>query len=148
MEKIKIVRNRAELVDKEQLIALILEHMNAIGSSKDYDHINRAVENALDDSNQSTFFIYTQNNNIVAFAFGNICAGLESGADYLWINELFVSPKFRKRNIASEMLRFIEKWSKQQNIKYIACITGVNNAPAQELYKKNGFENWVDKSVE
>ncbi|WP_168203336.1 GNAT family N-acetyltransferase [Oceanispirochaeta crateris] len=113
---------------------------------------DRSVENALADSNHSIFFLYTQNNTIVAFAFGNICAGLESGADYLWMNELYVSPNFRKQNIASEILAFIEKWSKSLNIKYIACITGVNNIPAQDLYKKNGFEikltNWVDKSIE
>lgn len=152
MEKIKVVRNKADLINKEQLISLILEQMDTIGSSSDYNHINRAVENALADSNHSIFFLYILNNNIVAFAFGNICAGLESGADYIWINELFVSPNFRKRNIASEMLIFIEKWSKSQNIKYMACITGEKNTPAQELYKKNGFEinltNWVDKSIE
>lgn len=134
------------------MIQIILEQMKTIGSEKDYFHIKNAVENALSKSNRSVFFLYRNKGLIKAFAYGNICAGLESGSDYLWINELFVSEDIRNQKIASKILSFINEWAITENIKYVACNTGLKNTAAQKLYKKNGFKlnetMWVDKSVE
>ena len=59
---------------------------------------------------------------------------------------------FRHKGIASKMLQFIENWSKEKNIKYVACTTGLKNELAQKLYRKNGFEIdqtlWVGKEIE
>lgn len=83
--------------------------------------------------------------------YGNICAGLESGGDYFWINELFVSEDSRKQKIASSILSIIEDWAKKESIKYVACIAGLKNIPAQKLYKKNNFKLdetiWIDKNI-
>ena len=107
MKEIKVIRQKKDLINIDNLISIILLQMTSIGSKKDYEQIKYAVENALSNSNRSVFFLYLQDNIIKAFAFGNICAGLESGADYLWINELFVSEEIRHNNIASQILSFI-----------------------------------------
>jgi len=152
LQKIQIVRNKDDFDAVEDLIQIILKQMSAIGSEKDYYHIKNAVDNALSKSNRSVFFLYQKDFSIEAFAYGNICAGLESGADYFWINELFVSEDIRNQQIASNILSFIEDWAKTENIKYIACITSLKNSPAKKLYLKNGFELnetvWVDKTIE
>ncbi len=152
MKHITVVQKKDELTDPEKLYSLIHEQMHAIGSDRDYSHIKQAVEHALNGASNSVFFLYHIDNGPAAFAFGNICSGLETGADYLWINELFVENKFRRQNIASALLSYIEEWSKQRKIKYIACITGENNTQAQSLYAKNGYELssgvWVDKSID
>ncbi len=151
MENISVVKNKSQLADPEKLYALIYKQMIAIGSGRDYDHIRNGVDNALKISSNSVFFLYHIDNELGGFAFGNICSGLETGADYLWINELLVEDKYRRQNIASQILSYIEKWSKQRKIKYIACITGKNNTQAQALYAKNGYDLsskvWADKDL-
>ena len=153
MYQIKIIKNIEEIESLDKLIRLVQKQMTVIGGCSDSLHIKGALENALNPESRSVLFLwYTESNDIGAFVFSNICAGLETGADYLWINELFVDDDFRKRNVASEMIQFIEKWTKENQIKYIACTTGLTNEPAQKLYKKNGFDihktMWVDKSIE
>lgn len=152
MEEIKVAEKGSNPENIEQLTLLILGQMEAIGSKKDRYHVERAVTNALRDSSNAVFFLYFKDGTPIAFAFGNVCAGLETGADYLWLNELFVDKNFRKMNVASEIISFIENWSKERNIKYMACITGSENVPAQNFYTKHGFELsktvWVDKLIE
>ena len=152
MEEIRVAEKGTTLEHIDSLISLILKQMEAIGSEKDYGHVKRAIINASRDSSNAVFFLYFKDETMIAFAFGNVCAGLETGADYLWLNELFVDGTFRKMNIGSKILSFIEKWSKERDIKYLACITGSENVPAQNLYMKNGFELsktvWVDKPIE
>ncbi len=152
MEQITVVEKSATLEHIDSLISLILKQMETIGSKKDSDHVKRAIINASRDSSNAVFFLCFKDDTIAAFAFGNVCAGLETGADYLWLNELFVDENFRNMNIGSRLVSFIENWSKERNIRYIACITGSENIPAQNLYTKNGFELsktlWVDKSIE
>ena len=151
--QIKIIRKIEEIESLDIITRLIQKQMAVIGGNSDFMHIKGALENALKPESRSVLFLwYSESNDIGAFAFANICAGLETGADYLWINELFVDDEFRKRNAASKMIQFIEKWSRKNQIKYIACTTGLTNIPAQNLYKKNGFDIhktiWVDKSIE
>jgi GNAT superfamily N-acetyltransferase len=150
--KIEVISNKIELKNREKLIQLVLKQMETIGSKKSYKQIEDAIDNALSDNKRSLFFLSYIKNDIAAFAFANICAGLESGADYLWINELYVEENFRRKNIASEIISFIEIWTKKQRIKYIACITGVDNISAKKLYQKKGYNLnktiWVDKRIE
>jgi GNAT superfamily N-acetyltransferase len=86
-----------------------------------------------------------------AFAFGNVGSGLETGSDYLWLNELHVDHPFRRRGLASRMLEFVRDWADETGISYMACVTGMKNMPAQALYEANGFDlspvMWVDTRV-
>ena len=153
MYQIKIIKKIEEIESLDIIIRLVQKQMTVIGGHSDFQHIKDALKNALRPESRSVLFLwYSELNEIGAFVFSNICAGLETGADYWWINELFVDDVFRKRNVASEMIQFIEKWTKKNQIKYIACTTGLTNEPAQKLYKKNGFDlhktMWVDKSIE
>ena len=85
---------------------------------------------------------------VQAFAFGNVCSGLECGGDYLWLNELFVASAFRKAGLGSSMLDFIKGWAKEHGCVYMALVTHPRNTSAIALYRENGMEieqlQWVD----
>jgi GNAT superfamily N-acetyltransferase len=113
--------------------------------------ISAAIENALK-SGRAVFFVKTnETGDVCGFAFGNIGSGLETGADYLWLNELHVEPEHRRKKIATEILNFIDGWAKKNGIKYIACVTGEGNKTAINLYEKTGFNLsktvWLDKEI-
>ena len=158
MSEIEIVESLTDLNNRDDLIELIQKQISSYGGNSQYDRIGNAVNNALVNNalkkeSRSLFFIWSDyKTRMGAFVFANICSGLESGADYLWINELYVDESFRKRGVASQILQFIEQWSKKNEIVYIACSTGVQNNSARELYGKNGYNLdqtiWVDKTLQ
>jgi len=145
------VQNNSDEVDINKLTHLVLKQMEFIGSKHDFEKANYAVKNALKNKNSVFFIKIDEENNLTGFAFGNIGSGLESGADYLWINELFVEPGHRRKNAAMEIFGFMENWAKQNGIKYIATMTSPKNEAAIKFYEKAGYEisdiKWIDKTI-
>jgi len=140
------------LVETAPLIPLIRSQMEAIGVPKSSEHVSRALLNAFQPGSRAVLFVgYGESGRPTAFAFGNAAAGLEAGADYFWLNELYVDPACRRQGYAEAMLANIENWLKQREIRYIALATGENNIAAQKLYAKNGYDVdgiiWVDKKL-
>ena len=134
-----------------ELTRIVKKQMEFLGSKHSLEKIKCAIENALK-TNRAVFFLkLSKDGEIIGFAFGNICSGLETGADYLWINELYVSPDCRKQGIAGEIYEYIEKWAKEVKISYIATITGKTNEISQNFHKKMNYEVseiiWMDKSL-
>jgi len=152
MSEITPVQSIEEIPDLEDLITLIGKQLSSYGSESGSGRIRTAVLNALKEESRAVFFLWSDyKERLGAFAFANINSGLESGADYLWINELFVDEMFRKRGVASQILNYIETWAVEQQIVYTACSTSEKNHPAMELYKRNGFNInntiWIDKNA-
>lgn len=152
MSTITTCHSIGEIPEPDELIELIQKQLETYRSDTSVEPIKNALNNALKEESRSVFFLWHDyKNRLGAFAFANVCSGLESGADYLWINELFVDEMFRNRGVATEILRYIDDWSKENQIVYISCVTGDGNKEAKSLYQKSGFtlspSLWVDKNV-
>lgn len=152
MSTINVVRKLEDIPDREGLIQLMIHQLESYGAEGDKERLSHALENALKEESRAVFFLWEDHKfRLGAFAFANICSGLESGGDYLWINELYVDVPFRKRGVAQEILKFIDQWAVDEHLVYIACSTGQKNVPAQNLYAKQGFSIsstlWVDKEI-
>ncbi len=152
MEKIKIVDCFEQLKDGKELITLIQKQMKVIGGDANCDRLLMALENSLKpESRVKIFILEMPDNSIGGFAFCNICSGLETGADYLWLNEIFIDLPFRRKGLAEYLLQYIESWCKKNKIKSILFITDKTNQPAQMLYKKLDFNLkkviWVEKDL-
>lgn len=148
---IRTIQGDSEIRDIDQLIDLIEKQMRFIGANSSSEQIRKAINN-ISKNNRALFWVkVSEAGDFCGFAFGNIGSGLETGADYLWINELYVVPECRKKNIASEIINYIENWAKQNNIKYIALIADQDNQKALKFYEKAGYEfsslMWVDKTL-
>ena len=107
------IQNNSEVGDIEKLISIVSKQMKFIGANDDPERIGNAIKNALGENKRAVFFINTNDaKDYCGFAFCNISSGLESGADYIWINELYVEPEYRRKGVASEIMGFIESWAK------------------------------------
>jgi GNAT superfamily N-acetyltransferase len=146
------IKGNSEDIVINKLAKIVLKQMEFIGSKHNFEKVTSAIRNALKNE-RTTFFIKTnEKSDFIGFAFGNISSGLESGSDYLWVNELYVEKEYRRKNVATEIFSFIEKWAKQNGIKYIATMTSKENNEAIKFYGKVGYEltdiKWVDKKIE
>lgn len=149
--RIKIYRSFSDIPDIDRITSLIRAQLASYGAQKEENAIQAALQNALKSDSRSVLFALEKQDTEIGFAFCNICSGLESGGDYLWMNEIYIHKEHRKQGHGKELLSFIEKWSKEQNLKSLLCVTGTENLNAREFYKSSGYDIsqaiWVSKSL-
>jgi ribosomal protein S18 acetylase RimI-like enzyme len=84
------------------------------------------------------------NNQIVGWAVAHIYKWMCSDNPPLItkIGDLAILKEFRKRGIATELIKEIEKEYKKRNSKFIYVGTLLNNKPAYKLYKKMKYKDF------
>ena len=147
MNIIEINGHNAKEIDV--LVNLMYQQMIEINSEKDRTSIKSAINNALKPGSRAVFFLAKQNENPIGLAFINICCGIESGGDYIWINEIEILPQYRSKGFGTELLNHVVNWSKSKNIKSISSMTGIKNNVSQSMFASAGFEiedvKWIEK---
>jgi GNAT superfamily N-acetyltransferase len=87
----------------------------------------------------------------VGFAFFNVGSGLESGGDYLWLNEIHVSAQHRGQGGGRKMMDFLADWARRNRIRAIYGICAESNHGAQSFYRRLGFATeqayWLSRSL-
>lgn len=146
MELTEITEYNAEI---DVLIEVLYQQMLDINAEKDRSSIESAIKNALKPESRAMFFLAKDNNIPIGLAFINICSGIESGGDYVWINEIQIIPQFRGKGFGSDLLRCIMQWSKNNNMKAILCVADIKNSVSQSFFKSAGFTvediKWMKK---
>ncbi len=152
MYKISSIKDFNNILNIESLTILVQKQFESYGVNKTSDEILLSLQNALTSKSRSVLFLLqAEDDKDIGFAFCNINSGLESGGDYIWINELYISDEYRALGFGKKIISYIESWCKEHNLVYIACSTGEQNSVAQNFYKKLGYHIsktiWVDKSI-
>ncbi|MFA7643523.1 MAG: GNAT family N-acetyltransferase [Sphaerochaetaceae bacterium] len=134
----------------EGLLELVVQQMRFIGYEYTQGEALAIVKHALRAGSRAILFVGTgEDGQVISFAFGNRCCGLECGGDYLWLNELYVLPQMRKGGIGSSMLTFVREWAKEHGCVYMALVTHPKNTNAINFYEGMGMETeplvWVDR---
>lgn len=136
---------------RETLIPLIQRQMDAIGAHKTVEDIKKALLNAMKPESSAVLFVGSVQDLPIAFAFGNLGTGLASGGQYFWLNEIHVDAAYRGLGYGALLLNGVESWLKERRIFTMAGVTGLDNKPAQGLFKNQGFEQealiWVEKTI-
>jgi GNAT superfamily N-acetyltransferase len=148
---IQVIKEMSEIKDINQLTSLIKKQLPS-HSHHDSRKILRSLENALSTKSSAVLFLcQSDQDTYQGFVFANIASGLESGGDYLWINELFIDEHYRHQRLGSQLIEFIEDWCKENELKYMLCITSQDNLNAKAFYRNQGFDlsevTWVSKEV-
>lgn len=124
----------------EALKGLLHQQMIDIGSEKKIETLDTAINNALKKESRARFFIGFQDTVPVGLAFLNICSGIESEGDYIWLNEIQVRKEYRGLEIGKQLLKFIQTWAKKNNYKNILGVTSFENSVSQKLFSSQGFD--------
>jgi ribosomal-protein-alanine N-acetyltransferase len=80
------------------------------------------------------YIVAVDDNEIIGYA------GIAIAGDVADIHTLTVLPAFRRRGIASHMLRELEAWATQKGITNFMLEMREGNAEAQPLYEKYGYQ--------
>jgi len=150
---INIVEIRKENLEERisDVMTMILEQMEFIGEEVNKYKIHNSLKNALKDESRARLFISYIDNELVGMCFLNICSGLASGGDYIWINEINIREKFRGQGYGSIFIKYIKEWAQSNGCKYIAAMASKQNDISKRLFNKNGFNDseivWLDTNI-
>lgn len=147
--EIRSFQHTSDIGDIEGVRNLVRHQLTFIGYEPDQDDIETVLSNAMKQESRAVLWVAYLQDKAVGIAFGNVCCGLESGGDYLWLNELYVAEEARAHGLGTHLLAEVQRWAKEIGCTYLAMVTHPRNERAQNLYKAEGFELeslvWVDK---
>ncbi len=150
MKIIEVTKNNLQDI-KDDALQIISEQMECIGGSTDQQRINQALENALKTESRARLFLAYKRNELVGMCFLNVCSGLESGGDYIYINEINIRKASRGLGYGTILLNYVKSWGAKNGYRYIAAVTSDNNEASQGLFSKNGFSKsevaWLDLNI-
>ncbi len=121
------------------LIDLLHQQMIDIGSKKTKQGIQSSIQNALKPDSRARFFIAFEEELPVGMAFINVCSGIESEGDYVWLNELQVNASSRRQGFGTQIIQHIVEWSKANKCEHIICAASKLNQASRQLFQANGF---------
>jgi len=124
---------------KVTIANLLIVQRQVHGVESSMEHVLKGIENALDNAIFTKIFYVEKDGIICGVSFGNIGSSIAKAGNYIWINELFVSEKYRRKGIAAFMLKEVIAWCKNNDIKGIELETTTDNEPAINLYRKFNF---------
>ena len=137
--------------DLDAVIELLHRQMTDIGSSKPKERIRKAVQNALQPGSRARFFVLYRQSVPVGLAFLNVCSGIESEGDYVWLNEIQIDPIFRKQGYGKYLLNHIVQWAQKNRCKHVFSVTAPKNTASQTLFQSMGFQaaetQWMDLEI-
>ncbi|MCC9071290.1 GNAT family N-acetyltransferase [Flavobacterium sp. F-65] len=126
---ITLKRTNSEDIDFINLVVLLNQDLK-IRDGEDHDFYNQF--NGIDTIKHAIVFYEGE----VAIGCG---AFREKEKDTAEIKRMFVHPDYRKRGIASTVLKELEIWAAEVDYKYTILETGVNQPEAIALYQKQEY---------
>ena len=126
---ITLKRTNSEDIDFINLVVLLNQDLK-IRDGEDHDFYNQF--NGIDTIKHAIVFYEGE----VAIGCG---AFREKEKDTAEIKRMFVHPDYRKRGIASAVLKELEIWAAEVEYKYTILETGVNQPEAIALYQKQEY---------
>ena len=120
-------------------------------NSEDSDFINlvKSLDDYLKNTDGDEHSFYNQFNNIdvlkhtIVVYSNNKPVGCGAYKAYnkntVEIKRMYTNPEFRKKGIASEILKELESWAKEIGYNYSILETGKRQIEAVEFYKKSNY---------
>jgi ribosomal protein S18 acetylase RimI-like enzyme len=82
--------------------------------------------------------IATDENELVGFVAGHLTRRCQCTGEIEWIN---VAPEWRRRRVASDLLRLLAKWFIEQSALKVCVDVEPSNAVARAFYRRHGAED-------
>jgi ribosomal protein S18 acetylase RimI-like enzyme len=93
----------------------------------------KSIKTQINDG--KTIFLLAEVNNAVV----GCVLGTHDGRKG-WINRLAVDPEMRRRHIAYQLIKEVEKEFDERGLEVIACLIEKNNTISKNVFEKLGYE--------
>ena len=102
--------------------------------------------------NRDYFYVALDDDTVVGYVTGEVKTnGKENymnvflaNTKYLRVNDLYIAPDYRNKNIGAELLNVVEQKAKNNRVKHIFLSSATMDAESvRRFYEKNGFKIWT-----
>ncbi len=130
---------KIELDDKEFYINSVIDFYNSEAAlhSIPNENIEKTFELVMKSSPFADIYIIEQNGVRAGYALLAITFSQEAGGMVVWLEELYVLPKFRGQGIGGAFLEYLKS---NYDVPRLRLEYAPVNKFACEVYKKHGFE--------
>jgi len=80
---------------------------------------------------------------VCGFACVRIVPCVLYAAPYAELTELYVEPAFRRHGAGRALIAFAEQLARERGAGDLIIMTGLDNAPAQALYRAQGYDTYA-----
>jgi GNAT superfamily N-acetyltransferase len=115
------------------------------------DYIDQVWDMWFSESNGALFVaengISNNNGSAIAFSHVSLCPHRRK----IWLEGIRVNPDYRRRSIATELIRKMLSYGKRKGAREASAIVAVNNLASQLMMKKSGFNvisKWIYSSID
>lgn len=141
MAEIKLIHDMADFLEYNQLLHLIQDQMEYIGSPKTNEQIMDTFKLAFKSEN-TQIIVLSDNGYPVGFVYFNVSIGMESAGKYLWLNEMHIHSEYRGKGYGSELFDGLKNWAMQNDIVRIMGMADGSETRTLNFYKKQGCKTY------
>lgn len=141
MAEIKLIQDMADFLEYNQLIHLIQDQMEYIGSPKTNEQVMDTFKLAFASEN-AQIIVLSDNGYPVGFVYFNVSIGMESAGKYLWLNEMHIHSEYRGKGYGSMLFDELKLWAKEHDVLRIMGMADKTEARTLEFYKKQGCNTY------
>lgn len=115
MPDIVVIHNMSDFLEINQIIKLVQDQMDYIGSPKTNEQIMSIFKLAFA-SETAKLIVISETGHPVGFVFFNIAIGMESAGKYAWINEMHIHKEYRNKGYGSLLFEGLRKWCLEHDV--------------------------------
>ncbi len=139
MVEVKFVNCMEEFMETTQIISLLKDQMEYIGSPKTNDQLLKTIQLAFKHDN-AHLLVLSENSHVIGFAFFNICIGMESAGKYLWLNEMHIHKNYRSKGYGKILYTEMVNWCKENEVVRVMGMADESEVRTKNFYTQNGAE--------
>lgn len=132
--EISIVNNETEFLEHTQIISLLKDQMEHIGSPKTNQQLIETIRLAFKSEN-AKLLVMNDIGHVIGFCFFNVCIGMESAGYYVWLNEMHIHKQYRSRGYGAMLFEALEKWCKENNVIRIMGMMDESEVRTSKFYE-------------
>jgi GNAT superfamily N-acetyltransferase len=149
MEPLSI--DRARPSDQDAVVALLAAQMAEHRVRSETEKLSQVFRRILADEQSGFVLVARLHSEIVAVAYVATILSVEHGGRAGWLEELYVTPKQRKRGIGSALVNSVIKLVSELGLVALDLEVDADHQRAESLYARLGFRRlprsrWVRES--
>ena len=114
-----------------------------------FEKQEEGFKNVLE-SKDAKVFILEENNHLLGYIFGTIISPYFHASRIKRIGQIehcWVEKDYREKGLATELVKELENWFRNENIKHIDVSYGIGNVEAEHVWKKLGYSPYRTHST-
>lgn len=128
-----MIHNETEFLEHTQIISLLQDQMEYIGSPKTNQELIETIRLAFKSEN-AKLMVLSDFGHMIGFCFFNVCIGMESAGYYVWLNEMHIHKEYRNQGYGKMLFEGLEQWCKEHGIIRIMGMMDETEQQTRQFY--------------